>query len=228
MKIKILGLGWFGSPLAEKLLSLGHEVSGSTTSPEKLETFRMKNIQAEILKYPDCPVNLQSDVVVLNIPPFPEELSWFQSWPFSVDTWIVFISSTSEKEVLLQQEEWIKTHFRKWTILRFGGLFGGGRHPGKHLSGKKNLKGSLHPVNLIHQDDTVDATIAVVEKKIMGKTINVVSDEHPTRKDFYTNYCRQHQLPLPEFDPHDDTMGKIVPNDELKTFFVPKKSLTAS
>jgi nucleoside-diphosphate-sugar epimerase len=80
-------------------------------------------------------------------------------------------------------------------------------------------------VNLIHRDDTVDATIAVIEKNISLKTINVVSSEHPTREEYYSHYCRTHQLPLPEFDPDDSTTGKIVPNDELLSFYLPKKKL---
>lgn len=225
MICKIIGLGWYGKPLAEKLVQLGYSVSGTTTSPEKLQAFLQDNIQAEILKYPDIPSDLSADIIVLNIPPFADELSWFKKWPFKNNSWIIFISSTSNKEVLLEQEEWIRNHFQRWTILRFGGLIGGDRHPGKHLSGRKNLTGRLHPVNLIHQDDTVDATITVIEKRIINKTINVVSDEHPTREDYYTNWCKRHQLPLPEFDQTDSSTGKVVENEELKKFYLPKQKL---
>jgi nucleoside-diphosphate-sugar epimerase len=225
MQINILGLGWYGEPLAEKLLSLNHEVLGSTRTVEKQNQFLKKNIRAHLLQMPDVPEVIEGDIIVLNIPPIAQQLTWFQSLPFKKDQWMIFISSTSEAKILVEEEEWVKSHFTKWTILRFGGLFGGERHPGVFLSGKKNLKGRMWTVNLIHRDDTVDATIAVIEKNIFLKTINVVSSEHPTREEYYSHYCRTHQLPLPEFDPDDSTTGKIVPNDELLSFYLPKKKL---
>ena len=35
-RISILGCGWYGLALAKKLLTLGYEVKGSTTSEEKI------------------------------------------------------------------------------------------------------------------------------------------------------------------------------------------------
>lgn len=39
-KISILGCGWYGLALAKKLISLGYEIKGSTTSEAKLETLK--------------------------------------------------------------------------------------------------------------------------------------------------------------------------------------------
>jgi UDP-glucose 6-dehydrogenase len=38
MKISIVGCGWLGLPLGEKLAKSGHQVFGSTTSVEKIAT----------------------------------------------------------------------------------------------------------------------------------------------------------------------------------------------
>lgn len=225
MKIDIIGLGWFGGPLALELLRLGHEVSGTTRSEKKQKEFLCKNIHARIFSYPEIPEVLEADIIVLNIPPFAEELKWFQSWPLKKNQWVIFISSTSLKDILLEQEEWVKNNFTNWTILRFGGLFGDGRHPGKHLAGRKNLSGRLHPVNLIHRDDTIGATLAVIEKRILLKTISVVSSEHPTREEYYIRYCKDHGMALPEFDPDDNSQGKLVPNEDLLVFYCPERGL---
>mgnify|MGYP003615968040 CR=1 FL=1 len=40
MKISILGCGWLGFPLAQKLIETGYEVKGSTTSESKLEALK--------------------------------------------------------------------------------------------------------------------------------------------------------------------------------------------
>lgn len=233
MHVKIIGLGWYGEPLAKALLQKGFRVSGTTRTDEKKKFLEQSGIKTQILSYPEIPSDLVSDILILNIPPFSEQLDWFKSWNISEDTWVIFISSTSvypapeskNTQWLADQEEWVKSRFKEWTIFRFGGLIGNERHPGKYLSGKKDLKGRLWPVNLIALDDTIGATVEVILRKITNKTIHVVSDEHPTREDYYTAYCRTHHLPLPEFDQNDQSQGKIVPNDELKRFYLPRVKL---
>lgn len=222
MKIKIFGLGWYGLPLAETLQKMGHDVSGSVTSEEKVNELRTKNIQAIKLKYPDSPSLIEADILILNIPPFAEELDWFKSWKIAPETWIIFISSTSvlskTDEKLKLQEEWVRTH-KNWTILRFGGLFGGHRHPGKYLSGKKNLPGRSWPVNLLHLNDAIGFTQIVIEKHLIQETFNVLSDDHPTREDFYSDYCRDHNIPLPEFDSLDDSLKEPIDNSHARQFY---------
>lgn len=223
-RINITGLGWYGGPLAMHLLDKGFEISGTTRSVEKKSHFDALGVHTTLLSPPEK-YSPDGDIVILNIPPFDKELEWFQSWTWKTNPWIIFISSTSGSKLLLEQEEWIQGHFKEWTILRFGGLFGNGRHPGKHLSGKANLKGQHHPVNLIHLEDTIGATTAVIENAIKHQIIHVVSDEHPTRKEYYSSWCRNENLPVPQFDPLDTSSGKLVSNDDLKKFYTPVKSL---
>ncbi len=222
MKISIIGLGWFGSPLATALAVDGHVISGSTTSEEKIQALKSTNIHPFKLKYPELPPRIDSDILILNVPPFAEELEWFKSWDINPETWIIFISSTSveskKDSYLSSQEEWVKS-FSKWTILRFGGLFGGERHPGKYLSGKKNLAGRLWPVNMLHQNDAIGFTKKIIENKIHTKTFTVISDEHPTREEFYTGYCREHNLPLPDFDQADFSEKTPLSNEEARKIY---------
>jgi hypothetical protein len=234
MKISIIGLGRFGELLGTTLLKEGHDICGTTRSEVKKMKLENKGFKVWTLNYPDTPSELlQGKVIVLNIPPFEKELDWFKSWPWDKKSWIIFISSTSVFPIpdstggilLHQQEEWFKNEFPDTTILRFGGLLTKEGHPGKYLSGKTSLKGRLWPVNLIHLEDTVMATKIVIEKQLKNITAQVVSDEHPTREEYYSHYCEKHHLPLPQFDPNDFSSGKIVPTDVLKTFYIPKKSI---
>jgi len=229
MKISIVGLGWYGSPLAVELQKAGHTISGSTRSDEKIAQFKSQNIYAEAISCPQVPSKklLTAEIVILNIPPFDEELDWFKSFPWDSKTWIIFISSTSTYPVpdsksgmlLKAQEDWVQGHFEKWTILRFGGLYGAKRHPGKYLSGRKNLAGRLWPVNLVHLDDCIGVTKTVIDQNIHNKLLHVVSDDHRTKEEFYSEYCQKEGLPLPEFDLTDLSVGKTVPNDELKKIY---------
>jgi nucleoside-diphosphate-sugar epimerase len=233
MHVKIAGLGWFGKPLALSLLQRGYKVSGTTRTDEKKSSLQKSGIITEILNYPDLLRDTICDVLVLNIPPFQEELAWFKSWNLPKKTWVIFISSTSvipapesaSALYLAEQEGWVSSSFDNWTILRFAGLLGNGRHPGKYLSGRKNLSGRLWPVNLIQLEDTIEVTSEVLMKGIKGEILNVVSDEHPTREEYYTEYCKTSGIALPQFDPEDDTKGKIVSNADLKRYYKPKVKL---
>ena len=222
MKISILGLGWFGLPLALELKSLGHSVEGSSTSPDKIEKLNQQGIHAFTLKHPEAPEKIDADILVLNIPPFDEELEWFKSWEISPKTWVIFISSTSVESktdhILLKQEEWVRS-LPRWTILRFGGLFGNERHPGKYLSGKKNLPGRLWPVNMLHLNDAIGFTKKIIELKIESKIFTVISSDHPTREEFYSAFCKEKNLPLPEFDQDDISVKTPLTNDEARKIY---------
>ncbi|CCH56335.1 epimerase [Fibrisoma limi BUZ 3] len=72
--IAVIGCGWLGAPLAQKLLTQGHHVKGSTTSETKLLKLRQKGIDAhQLLLQPhpegDLSYLLEADTVVINIPP---------------------------------------------------------------------------------------------------------------------------------------------------------------
>lgn len=75
MKISILGCGWLGLPLAEQLRDAGHAVKGSTTSKEKLQLLKGKEIQPFLialtpeLQCKNCDTFWDANVLVLNIPP---------------------------------------------------------------------------------------------------------------------------------------------------------------
>lgn len=223
MKISILGCGWFGLELAKNLQ--GHERLGTTTTPEKLSLIQSIGVTPFLFKSTNTLPNeiKDSDLIILNMPGHPEQLNEFKSWNLKRSTWIIFISSTSfynsDKSILKDEEAFIQESFSEWTILRFGGLIGKDRHPGKSLSGRHDLKGKNWPVNLIHLDDTVGFTIAVIEKKIKNRIIDVVSDEHETKEKFYTEYAQRKNLPLPLFDQNDSSVGKIVSNTELKKIY---------
>jgi nucleoside-diphosphate-sugar epimerase len=211
MKISVVGQGWFGTPLSETLKVSGHHVIGTNRSPSA--PYPLNPPQKP---HPDI---MQADCMIINIPPFENQLEWFKSWDWNPKTWVILISSTGVPPVLASEEEWVKKSFQFWTIIRFGGLLGGERHPGKHLSGRTGIKGKDWPVNLIHLDDCIGLTEAVLKRRVLRQTINGVCDEHSTKKEFYTRYAQNHGLALPEFDETDSTVGKLVTNEDAKAFY---------
>jgi nucleoside-diphosphate-sugar epimerase len=99
-----------------------------------------------------------------------------------------------EAEELLQQQTSFKT-----TILRFGGLVGPGRHPGRFFSGKKDIPNGRAPVNLIHLYDCIGISIAILKQNAFGFVFNACSPDHPAKADFYCRAAFQAGLPVPEF-----------------------------
>lgn len=230
MKISIIGLGRFGTLLGKEFLKNNHQILGTTRTLEKKTKLEQEAFEVSLLSFPQKPFDiLNSEIIVLNIPPFEGQLDWFKSWDWDPKKWIIFISSTSvipqpesrSGELLKEQEHWILSHFEAPTILRLGGLFSDTMHPGQYLSGRKNLSGKLWPVNLIHLKDAVGTTKVVIEKNIRGQILDVVADEHPTREEYYTQYCKNHGIPVPEFNQDDGSTGKIVSNLELKKIYQP-------
>lgn len=223
MKISIIGLGYIGLPLAKILSQKNHEVSGTTTTPGKLS---QDNINVHLLSSPSVPGPelLQCDLLILNVPPRENQPQWFLQWDLSLTKKIIFVSSTSapRNKILQEEEAWVKNSGIPWLILRPGGLLGNGRHPGNSLSGRAGIKGRLSPVNLIHADDVIGFILAAIEKDIQSETISLVSDEHHTKEEFYSEFCRRTGIPVPEFDPGDLTVSEIVSNDLMKKYYVLK------
>lgn len=119
--------------------------------------------------------------------------------------WIIFVSSTSvypdkgqiaQESDALSGEESSNSAILKaerilssssnfdLTIIRFGGLLGVDRIPGKYFSGKENVIGDS-PVNYIHQEDAVRLAAWVIQKGIKNEIINGVAPQHPKRKEVY-------------------------------------------
>lgn len=75
MRIGIVGCGWLGLPLAQRLGSLGHTVIGSTSREERLPILKAQGIQPVLIHLSEKEISgnpeaLQSiEVLVLTVPP---------------------------------------------------------------------------------------------------------------------------------------------------------------
>ncbi len=112
-----------------------------------------------------------------------------------------------------------KKFFSDWLILRFGGLVGPKRNPGRFLSGKTELPGKLWPVNLIHLDDAIGFTIKAMELNLKHEVINVVSDESHNREEFYSKASELLSLEKPHFDQKDLSIREKISNERLKSLY---------
>jgi nucleoside-diphosphate-sugar epimerase len=102
------------------------------------------------------------------------------------------------------------------TILRFGGLYGYDRHPGRYMAGRKNLSKGNAPINFIHRDDCVNIIKQIIDERITGEVFNGVTDGHPPKKLFYPAMAESLGLEKPTFADDDGANYKLVSNQKLK------------
>lgn len=112
MKISVLGCGWLGFPLAQRLHSLKYSVKGSTTTESKIKTLKQNGIEPCLIHLPDSIEDesiksfWQSDLLILNIPPGRKNRDVEEIFPTVINkvidkcrensvSWIIFTSSTS-------------------------------------------------------------------------------------------------------------------------------------
>ena len=238
-KISILGCGWLGEPLAQHLIKLKYQVKGSTTSENKIPELNSVGIRSYLIKIEllssDISEFLDSEILIISIPSKNNEgfKNLINSIKISKIKKVVFISSTSvydnSKEIITEQsllkpsslaeiEQMFKTNSRfSTTIVRFGGLFGYDRNPGKFFPGKKKIENPNGFVNMIHRDDCIRIIEQIINKNIWDETLNACADSHPTRREFYSKAALDAGIELPDFDEDDSAGHKIISNQKLKT-----------
>lgn len=252
-----MGCGWYGLPLAIRLVRAGFLVKGSTTSKEKLSKLQQYGIEDYLINFTpnlvsEKPVSdfFDADVLVFNIPPGIRSGSPASKYLLMIDNLlphilassircVIFVSATSVyanlnklvKEadagvgdvpengnaLLKAESKFMERSEFGTTILRFGGLYGPDRHPVKYFSGKTEVPDPEVPTNLVHLEDCIRITERVIRKKVTGEIFNVVCDEHPSRKLYYTETARILGYSKPLFKPsNEERPWKIVCNKHVK------------
>ena len=124
---------------------------------------------------------------------------------------------TGSAKALVKIETYLKSlSSLQSTILRFSGLVGGDRKAGRFLAGKKGIPNGSAPVNLVHREDCIHVIYEIIKQGAWNEVFNVCSDEHPTKKEFYTQQALKQGFELPEFLEDDKSVFKIVSNQKLK------------
>lgn len=240
MNITIIGLGWLGSALALDLIGEGYHVNGSTTTTSKINAFELNGVKTSHFKLGETipEVLLDCDVLIFTIPPIGTNyVNYLKDFSHHIkhNTQVIYISSTSvypntNKKVgeaeakaipsphtgisLLDAENAFTPN--NATILRFAGLMGPERHPGKFLVGKANITGGDNPINIIHRDDCIGLIKSVIENALKGEVINGCADFHPLKKEFYTRASELLSLEPPTFSAEKQSF-KVIDNEKSKS-----------
>ncbi|KAA0990266.1 Rossmann-fold NAD(P)-binding domain-containing protein [Dyadobacter aurulentus] len=257
-RISILGCGWLGIALAQRLLvdPITLEVKASTTSEAKLADFDARNLKGFLLpltpgfsaKGETIRNFFDADTLVISLPPrsgknepgfYTQQVkAIIEAVKPSPVQEVVFVSSTSvypdlnrtviEEDVTLPEhstaremvlaENLIEALRPEKTvgILRFGGLLGYNRIPGKYVQGQKDMSTGEIPVNYIHRDDGAAIILTILKLGLKNETFNVVAPLHPPRKSVYLDTCAQFDWEAPTFLPTPQSPDfKVVSNEKL-------------
>ena len=123
---------------------------------------------------------------------------------------------TESGKQLLEAEKFLSQNSNfQTTILRFGGLIGPNRNPINFIAGKTNLDNPEAPVNFIHQEDCICIIEKIIQQNYWEKIINAANPNHPTRREYYGQKSKAHDLPLPQFNESQDSKGKTICSDKL-------------
>lgn len=114
-----------------------------------------------------------------------------------------------QMEHLFSQDSGFET-----TVIRFGGLYGPDRHPGRFLAGKKDMAGANNPVNMIHQEDCIGVIQTILEQNQWGEVFNACSPLEETRQLFYEKAAKELGVEAPTFS-NESARFKKVNADKL-------------
>ena len=127
------------------------------------------------------------------------------------------IPDNPRSEILLGVEKFLMQNKRfDTTVIRFAGLYGGSRQIESFHAGKKDLTHALSPVNLIHLDDCIGIIMKIINQDVRREIFNACCDDHPTRKDLYTQAALKLGREPPTFLNEPQWPCKKVSNKKVK------------
>lgn len=240
--ISIMGTGWLGLPLAQHFIKAGYVVKASTTSKNRRADLMSIGADPFIIDIDSLTSTaqdfLQANILIINIP--SKNVSSFRQLLNEIEASeienVLFVSSTSVYENInktifetdtnsfsqspLLEIEGLLTSCNtiRLTIVRFGGLIGYSRHPGRFFHSGRVVQNPEAPVNMIHRDDCIGIISQIVEQQVWGEVLNCCADTHPTRREFYTRAVESINGILPEFAESGSSFGKQISNQKVKRF----------
>ncbi|QIR14236.1 SDR family oxidoreductase [Shewanella aestuarii] len=168
-----------------------------------------------------------SDVLVVNIPPGlrrgeTDYLSNLATLKKLIGTRqyqkLIFISTTgvypnndmiqfesdaapyNDSSKILLEAESMFADYSNACIIRFAGLIGPQRHPGRFFAGKTDISGANVAVNLVHLEDCINAVTCVIKAEKIAPYYNLCAPIHPTRGEFYPQAAQHLGLQAPQFN----------------------------
>lgn len=213
-KVLLIGAGWLGEPLAKRLQLAGHKVVVTARSAERITALQATGLSSWRLDMEDAgeTQGLQErlaafQTIIWAVPPGKNSLIAYaaqlnrllQHWPVQPGRKFVFVSSTGvypntpaewvendpvqSDHKVVEAEQLVQNWGSDFLILRCGGLSDERRIIGRYFSAKV-LTEANQPVNYIHREDVIGATLHLLNIGEVG-IYNLVAPIHPERSEVF-------------------------------------------
>ncbi len=106
------------------------------------------------------------------------------------------LSTTGNPSLLSAEQVLWENKSYDLTVIRFGGLLGDNRVPGKYFSGKEFVAGHP-PANYVYRNDAVRAIEWIMTHSLWNATYNVVAPIHPQKFEIYEQNAKALGFPPP-------------------------------
>ena len=224
IKIGILGEGWLGNYLLQRLQENGFEARGAKSFgcyfrknrwEGKLSAF-LEGLSYLIITIPSGASRNTSDHKEGNLLLFKQlighlnenpNLTVFYTSSISVYGKAVRVidenteldpKTSSAKVITRIEEEFENSSIQRFNALRLGGLIGEDRHPIYSLLSAKKSIASDELINFIDREDIVQCIQWLFDHPQEGP-LNLVAPFHPNKKEYYTRIAKERNLDLPLF-----------------------------
>jgi len=227
-KLGIIGCGWLGNHIAERL-SNQYQIFATTTTEAKVEEFKSKGYQATLVSFPneldpemkEWVAVKELDAIMISVPfsgirgaqiPMNDKRENLLKFLGDFKGQLFLMSSTGvypqeDKEFTeddqpakdVESESFILERFPQTNILRLAGLMGGER-----LLKNYNISGLDQLVNHIHYADIASVIEKMLDNQSESKVYNVVAPIHPNKEEVMN---AQKGLP---YDGERTTVGRTV------------------
>ncbi len=213
--VLIIGSGFIGLPLAQRLQQHNYHVTVTTTQASKLTELQQQGINA--LQFDANSANdyaqfagVAIDYLIYTLPPsacqtihYTTALSTIVEALQAVNC-VVFTSSISvyqnnnevhteastalNNTAITTTEQYIQQQFSNHYMFRLAGLIGAtARHPSIFFK-KGSIDNSNKPVNLVLGTDVVALITQALLTRIVYGTYNICAPQHYSKKEYYSRY----------------------------------------
>lgn len=232
-KLGIIGCGWLGNHISERL-SDQYEIFATTTTPSKAEDLNAKGYHSTLVSFPNeldsemkpWEVAQELDAIIISVPfsgirgaqiPMNDKRQNLLNFLGDYKGQLFLLSSTGvypeiDKEFTeddkpaqeVESESFILEQFPQTNILRLAGLMGDQR-----LLKNYNISNLDLLVNHIHYADICSAVEKMVDNQSESKVYNIVAPIHPNKEEIIN---AQKGLP---YSGERTTFGRTISPEKL-------------
>jgi len=241
--ISILGAGWLGFSLGEKLLQLNYEVNASSTHVEKLSAFEQAGLKPFLIQLNDADEidhSFWTETLILSFP--PGKSGDYSSYALKVEHILKQLPETCKRVIMISSTSvypkktghWKEDQFFEAQTPEAQSILDAekvvlssnkqaiilrlsglvGYERNPARFGMSRLPAN-EPVNMIHRDDAIGVITRLLELEHIEGIFNVCAPIHPNRQAFYEAGAKAIGKENPNLQTSVDALARTIDCEKL-------------